>query len=462
MLENGPQTVHAVRDFNSSETQAFHDMTDPLRIGLAGLGTVGTSVLDQLTRNAGLIEARCGRPVVVTAVSARTKSKQRGDHDLSAYQWHDDPADMAKGDGIDVLVELIGGDNGPARDSVEAALKSGKHVVTANKALLAHHGADLARLADAAGVALNYEAAVAGAIPVIKTLRENLAGNEITRVFGILNGTCNYILTKMEAEERDFADVLKEAQDLGYAEADPTFDIGGFDTAHKLAVLTSLAFGTEVALDSIYIEGIEDITLADIHNAASLGYKFKLLGVANRTDDGIEQRVHPTLVPLGSPIADVNDAFNAVVLQGDFADTLFLEGRGAGGKPTSSSVVADICDIARGLRVPAFGMPAKDLKPFTRAQMRAHAGGYYVALEMRDRPGALASVAKAFADEGISIESVIQRGPAMSRMKAGADYAPFVLITHDTLESSLRTTLDKIEGQGHVAPGLRMVRIERL
>jgi homoserine dehydrogenase len=437
-------------------------MSEPLRIGIAGLGTVGTGVLDELARHRELIAARCGRAVEVTAVSARSKSKDRGGHDLSGLQWYDHPADMARVGKIDVLIELIGGDEGPARECVEEALKAGKHVVTANKALLARHGVALAKLADDAGVALNYEAAVAGAIPVIKTLRENLAGNRVDRVFGILNGTCNFILTKMENEGRDFDDVLKEAQELGYAEADPTFDIGGFDTAHKLAILTSLAFGTEVALDDMYIEGIEDITLADIRNAKSLGYKFKLLGVANRTEDGIEQRVHPTLVPIGSPIADVGDAFNAVVLEGDFSDTLFLEGRGAGGHPTASSVVADICDIARGIRLPVFGVAADQLMPFARARMRAHAGGYYVALEMRDRPGELAGVAKAFADEGISIESVIQRGPAVSRSKADADIAPFVLITHDTLESAMRTVMDQIEERGHVATRPRMVRIERL
>lgn len=437
-------------------------MSDPLRIGIAGLGTVGTGVLDELVRHGELIAARCGRAVKVTAVSARTRSKDRGGHDLGGYEWFDDPAGMAASADVDVVVELIGGDEGPARDCVEQALKAGKHVVTANKALLARHGVALAKMADDAGVALNYEAAVAGAIPVIKTLRENLAGNQVDRVFGILNGTCNFILTKMENEGRDFDDVLKEAQELGYAEADPTFDIGGFDTAHKLAILTSLAFGTEVALDDMYIEGIEDITLADIRNAKSLGYKFKLLGVANRTEDGIEQRVHPTLVPIGSPIADVGDAFNAVVLEGDFSDTLFLEGRGAGGHPTASSVVADICDIARGIRLPVFGVAADQLMPFSRARMRAHAGGYYVALEMRDRPGELAGVAKAFADEGISIESVIQRGPAVSRSKVDADIAPFVLITHDTLESAMRSVMEKIEERGHVATRPRMVRIERL
>ena len=437
-------------------------MSDPLRIGIAGLGTVGTGVLDAFSRHGELLAARCGRPVKVTAVSARTRSKTRGQHDISGIAWYDDAADMAANGDIDVLVELIGGEEGAARACVEAALKAGRHVVTANKALLAHHGVGLARLAEAGNVALNYEAAIAGAIPVVKTVRENLAGNSVSRLFGILNGTCNFILTKMEHEGRDFDEVLKEAQDLGYAEADPTFDIGGFDTAHKLAILTSLAFGTEVALDDMYIEGIEDITLADIRNAHSLGYKFKLLGVANRTEDGIEQRVHPALVPLGSPIADVNDTFNAVVLEGDFADTLFLEGRGAGGHPTASSVMADICDIARGTVLPVFGVPATGLMPFKRAAMRAHEGGYYVALDMFDRPGELAGVAKAFSDEGISIESVIQRGPTVSRSKAGADIAPFVLITHDTLESAMRAALDKIAAAKHVATHPRMVRIERL
>ena len=437
-------------------------MSKSLRVGIAGLGTVGTGVLDELARHGDLLSVRCGCAIEVTAVSARTKTKARGGHDLSKVLWFDNPVELAVSDRIDVLVELIGGDMGPAHDAVEAALKAGKHVVTANKALLAYHGVKLANLAEVSKVALNYEAAVAGAIPVIKTVRESLAGNSVSRMSGILNGTCNFILTKMEAEGRDFEDVLKEAQDLGYAEADPTFDIGGFDTAHKLAILTSLAFGTEVALDDMYIEGIEDISLADIRNAHSLGYKFKLLGVASQTADGIEQRVHPALVPLGSPIAEVGDAFNAVELQGDFSDTLFLEGRGAGGHPTASSVVADLCDIARGIVLPVFGVPAGQLKPFRRAAMRAHEGGYYVALDMLDRPGELAGVAKAFADEGISIESVIQRGPAVSRSRAGADIAPFVLITHNTLESAMRTALDKIEAAGHVAARPRMVRIERL
>ena len=289
-------------------------MTNALRLGIAGLGTVGTGVLDILAKHSALVASRGGKPVEVTGVSARHKGKARGGHDLSKLEWHDDPVALAKSAGIDVFIELIGGDSGPAKDAVEAAIAAGKHVITANKALLAHHGAALARAAEAKGVALNFEAAVAGGIPAIKVLREGLAGNAPKRVFGIMNGTCNYILTKMGEDGRSFADVLKEAQELGYAEADPTFDVGGFDTAHKLAVLTSLAFGTEVDLPAIKIEGIENVALADIRNAAELGYKIKLLGVAVNYDGGIEQRVHPTLIKRGSPVSETDDVFNAIVV----------------------------------------------------------------------------------------------------------------------------------------------------
>ena len=442
-------------------------MSQHLRLGIAGLGTVGTGVLDLVAQNASVIEARCGRGVTVTSVSARSRSASRGDHDISAFAWYDDPVEMARSADIDVLVELIGGEDGPAKAAVEAALNSGRHVVTANKALLAHHGTALAALAESSGVALNFEAAVAGGIPIVKTMRESLAGNQVRRVFGILNGTCNYILTQMEAEERDFEDVLKEAQELGYAEADPAFDIGGFDAAHKVACLTSLAFGTHVDFGSIYIEGIEHITLADIRNAGDLGYKIKLLGVAVETPDGIEQRVHPTLVPKNSPIADVDGVYNAVAVQADFADDLMLEGRGAGAHPTASSVVADICDIARGTVVPAFGVPASALKPYKRARMRAHEGGYYVSLDLFDRSGEVAAVASIFSDAGISIASIVQRGPAIASRVDGRgggqrETAPFILITHDTLESAMREALARIEDKGHAASRPRMIRIERL
>ncbi|MBI2717410.1 MAG: homoserine dehydrogenase [Rhizobiales bacterium] len=434
-------------------------MQKTLRLGLAGLGTVGGGVLELLARHAGLVTARAGKTVEVTAVSARDKMKKRA-HDISRLRWFDDSVALAKSDAIDVFVELMGGEGDPAKAAVEAALASAKPVVTANKALLAHHGAALARLAEAKGVALNFEASVAGGIPIIKTLREGLAGNRVGKLFGIMNGTCNYILTKMANEGRSFADVLKEAQALGYAEADPSFDVGGFDTAHKLAVLTSLAFGSEVDLASISIEGIEAITLADIGNASDMGYKIKLLGVAVAHAEGIEQRVHPTLVPKGSPVADTDGVFNAVVVKGDFAGDLMLEGRGAGAHPTASAVVADIVDIARGNWRPAFGVPAADLKPYRAAPTKAHEGGFYVALELHDRPGAVAAIARILADEKISIESIVQRGK--QEKDAPRATAPFILITHDTLETAMRAALSRIETDGHVASRPRMIRIERL
>jgi homoserine dehydrogenase len=434
-------------------------MKNHLRLGIAGLGTVGTGVLDIARKNASLLASRAGVPVEVTAVSARSNKKDRG-HDLSKLHWFDDPVKLAASKDIDVFIELIGGDTGPAKLAVEAAIAAGKHVVTANKALIAHHGTALAKAAEARGVSLSFEAAVAGGIPIIKVLKEGLAGNGIRKVFGIMNGTCNYILTKMGNEGRAFAEVLKEAQALGYAEADPTFDVGGFDTAHKLSILTALAFGTQVNVEDISIEGIEAITLDDIRNAAELGYKIKLLGVAVDHGNGIEQRVHPTLIPLGSPAADTDGVFNAVVVQGDFVGDLLLEGRGAGSHPTASAVVADVIDIARGLKTPAFGIPATKLKPYKSASPKAHQGGYYVALKLQDRPGAVASIAKILADNKISIESIVQRGKSdKDQMR---DTAQFTLITHDALQASITKALARIEADGHVAGKPRIIRIERL
>jgi homoserine dehydrogenase len=434
-------------------------MGNSLRIGIAGLGTVGCGVLDVISRHSDSLATRAGMTVAVTGVCARDPSRNRG-HDLSGIQWHGDPVALASSSEIDVFVELMGGEGNPAKSAVEAALANGKHVVTANKALLAHHGASLARLAEARGLALNFEASVAGGIPIVKTMRESLAGNGIGRVFGILNGTCNYILTKMANEGRSFAEVLKEAQSLGYAEADPTFDVGGFDTAHKLAILTSLAFGTEPDLKGIDIEGISAITLDDIRNAGDMGYKIKLLGVAVASAEGIEQRVHPTLVPKGSPVADTDGVFNAVVVRGDFVGDLMMEGRGAGAHPTASAVIADIVDIARGSIRPAFGIPARQLLPYRAAPERAHEGGFYVALELHDRPGAVAAIARILADENISIESIVQRGKREKDEERAT--APFILITHNTLETAMRTAISRIERDGHVAASPRMIRIERL
>ncbi len=442
-------------------------MSKPLRVGIAGLGTVGAGVIDMLTRNADLIEARCARKIEVVAVSARSRNRDRG-IDLGNYDWYDDCAELARAAEIDVFVELIGGEDGPAKAAVEAALGAGRHVVTANKAMLAYHGTELAHLAESTSVALNYEAAVAGGIPIVKTMRESFAGNRAERIYGILNGTCNYILTCMERDRADFAGVLKDAQDLGYAEADPTFDIGGFDAAHKLAILTSLAFGTEIDFGSVYVEGIENITAQDIQVAGELGYKIKLLGVALETDTGIEQRVHPTLVPAGSPIADVDGVFNAVAVTGDFLGDLMIEGQGAGAGATASSVVADIVDIAMGRIMPPLGRPASSLKPYTPARMRAHEGGYYVALDVHDRPGAFAEIAQRMAEQNISLKSIVQRGSNLGvdidtdlRQEPG-ETRSVVLITHDTLEKSIRDALSSIEKDGAITATPRMVRIERL
>jgi homoserine dehydrogenase len=435
-------------------------MTNALRLGIAGLGNVGVGVLDILKTHGELVATRAGVPVKVTAVSARSKGKTRGEHDLAGLEWFDNPVALAKSLNIDVFIELIGGDYGPAKEAVEAAIASGKHVITANKALLAHHGSALAKAAESKGVALYFEAAVAGGIPVIKALREGLVGNSIKKVFGIMNGTCNYILTKMASEGRSFADVLKEAQELGYAEADPTFDVGGFDTAHKLAVLTSLAFGTEVNLPSIRIEGIEAITLDDIHHAGELGYKIKLLGVAVSHEGGIEQRVHPTLIPKGTSVADTDGVFNAVVVKGDFVGDLMLEGRGAGSHPTASAVLSDIVDIARGNIRPSFGVPAKELKKFKAAPQKAHEGGFYVALELLDKPGAVAAISSILAEAKISIESIVQRGKTDKNQTRAT--ASFILITHDTLETSIKKAMERIEKDGHVAKAPRVIRIERL
>jgi len=442
---------------------------EPVRLGIAGLGTVGGGLLELLETNGSVMAQRAGRPITVTGVSARDRSKPRP-IDLSKVTWFDDPVKLAESDDIDIFVELIGGDSGPAREAVETALRRGRHVVTANKALLAHHGNTLARLAEEKGIALNFEAAVAGGIPIIKALRESLSGNRVDRVYGIMNGTSNFILTMMEQHQRSFADALAEAQRLGYAEADPTFDIGGFDTAHKLAILTAIAFGSEVNVDAISIEGITDITLEDITIAGELGYRIKLLGVAVNTPDGIVQRVHPALVPRVSPIADIHGAFNAVAVTGDFADDLFLSGRGAGARPTASSVAADIVDIARGLRLSPFGIPATSLKPYRAASAAPLKSCYYITMTLEDRPGSVAAVARHMADQDISLDSIIQRptqhlpvnGTGDGGRCESAPTRPVVLITHDTTEEAVRKAIRNIESDRHSVDRPRMIRIERI
>jgi homoserine dehydrogenase len=440
-------------------------MTEPLKLGLAGVGTVGGGVLQLLTEHGCTLAKRVGQPIEVVAVSARDRRKNR-DADISAFRFVADPVELARDPEINTFVELIGGESGVAKEAVETALRAGKNVVTANKALLAHHGPALAALAEKSSVALNFEGAVAGGIPIVKTIRESLQGNTISRVYGILNGTCNYILTLMLTEGRSFADVLKEAQVQGYAEADPTFDIGGFDTAHKLALLTTLAFGTRTSFESVYIEGIENITPADIEAADDLGYRIKLLGVASRTDGGMEQRVHPTMVPKHTAIASVDGVSNCVAIDGDFVGDIMLIGPGAGSGPTASSVVSDLIDIARGHVLPPFVTKAKDLKPYKKAEMRGHAGGYYIRLSVYDRTGAFAAIASRMAEQGISLESIVQRRrraelPGFRRQDAGSPQA-VVMITHQTTEAAIRKALGAIERDGHVEAKPQMIRIERL
>jgi len=437
-------------------------MSDALRIGVAGLGTVGASVLRILRDKAEMLTRQCGKQVVVTAVSARDRSRDRG-VDLSGIEWFDDSVELAKSANIDVLVELIGGDEGPAKSAVEAALRAGHHVVTANKALLAKHGVALAKIAEEKGVLLNFEAAVAGGIPVIKAMRESLTGNTVSRVYGIMNGTCNYILTRMWEEGISFEDCLADAQRLGYAEADPTFDIEGNDTAHKLALLTSLAFGTQIAADDIYLEGISNISLADIRAADELGYRIKLLGVAQKTDTGIEQRVHPTMVPTSSVIAQVHGVTNAVAIETDLLGELLLSGPGAGGNATASAVIGDIADIAKSRpgfqHGPVFGTPAKALQPYKRAKMRKHAGGYFIRLTVYDRIGAFAAIAKRMAENDISLESIVQRPLMDSDVSDGIKTV--ILVTHETTESAVKKSLEAILKDDHLVSKPQMIRIER-
>ena len=441
-------------------------MSQPLRLGVAGLGTVGGGLLRLLQAHGSRLAGVIGRDIVVAGVCARTRNKKR-EATFDNIPWFDEAERLAADPSIDVFVELIGGEDGPAKAAVEAALRARKHVVTANKALLARHGTELARLAEKHGVALNFEAAVAGGIPIIKTLREALAANRVRRVYGILNGTCNYILTQMQEEHRSFGDVLKEAQAKGYAEADPAFDIGGFDTAHKLALLTSLAFGTRVAFDQIHIEGIEGITQADIEAAEDLGYRIKLLGVALMTESGIEQRVHPAMVPTHSAIAEVSGVTNCVAVDSDFAGNVLLVGAGAGAGATASAVMGDILDIARGPSPAPFLVPAHKLEPYKRAKLGQHRGAYYVRLSVYDKPGAMAGIAGRMGEREVSLESIVQRRPRGAQIGIGARLepgapTPVILITHETTEEAIRAALSAIHRDGNVSEKPQMIRIEPL
>jgi homoserine dehydrogenase len=429
-------------------------MKPVLKIAIAGLGTVGGGTLQLLEKQAETIALRGGRRIVVGAVSARDRRRDRGIN-LSAVRWYEDAVAMAADPEIDVVVELIGGGDTALR-VIETALSNGKHVVTANKALMAEHGTRLAQQAEDAGLTLAFEAAVAGGIPIIKTLRESLAGNRLSRVYGILNGTSNYILTTMREGGREFGEVLAEAQKLGYAEADPSFDIDGVDAAHKLAILASVAFGRPVDLAGVYAEGIRHISRLDIDFAEELGYRIKLLGIARLTDHGLEQRVHPCMVKRGTPIAAVEGVFNAVVAEGDFVGRVVLEGRGAGAGPTASSVASDLVDIAAGRQVAPFGVPSASLATMPGAAMERHEGAYYIRLMVVDQPGVIADVAAALRDEHVSMESMIQRG------RAPGEAVPVVLTTHATVEAAMRRSLDRIAQMSSVLETPRMIRIEDL
>ena len=435
-------------------------MADSLRIGIAGLGTVGSSLVRILQQRSNELAITCGRAIEIIAVSARDRSRDRG-LDLNGITWFDTPEQMAKEAEIDVFVELVGGASGAAEDAVRAALSRGLHVVTANKALLAKHGVALATLAEDNGALLNFEAAVAGGIPVIKALRESLTGNHVSRIYGIMNGTCNYILTKMEKEGLSFEACLKEAQRLGYAEADPAFDIEGNDTAHKLAILTTLAFGSKIAADDIYLEGISNISIEDIQAAADLGYRIKLLGVALLTESGIEQRVHPTMVPLDSVIAQVDGVTNAVAIESDILGELLMVGPGAGGNATASAVLGDIADIAKSRpgaqQVPVLGRPAKALTEYRRAKMQSHEGGYFIRLTVKDRAGVFASIATRMAENGISLESIVQH----ARQHVAGAPQTIILVTHATMEESVRKAVAAIKSEEYLEKEPQVIRIER-
>jgi homoserine dehydrogenase len=437
-------------------------MATPLKVGLAGLGTVGASVVRLIGEQRAALTLRCGRPIEIVAVTARSRAKNRG-IDLKKIRWVKDPIALARDPGIDVFVELIGGAGDPAKRAVETALAAGKSVVTANKALLAAHGVKLAALAERNHVALNFEAAVAGGIPIVKTLREGLVGNKLARIYGILNGTCNYILTRMEREGLSFADCLKDAQRLGYAEADPAFDIEGHDTAQKLSILASLAFGIKVDPSAVYVEGISSIAPEDLSWADELGYRVKLLGVAVDTGKGIEQRVHPTMVPKDTAIAQVMGVTNAVTVDAHAVQAITLVGPGAGGMATASAVVADIGDIARGVRTPPFGRATDKLTISRKAPMQRHEGGYYIRLLARDRPGSAATIARRLAQQGISLESIVQRhaGTQGGSNPGKAAPVPVILITYATTEDAVRRALAAVRRDRVISGSPQVIRIEK-
>ncbi len=434
-------------------------MGKPFKVAIAGLGTVGAGVVKILTQNADIITQRAGRAIEIMAVSARDKNADRG-VDLSGFAWVDDARDLASYGDVDAVIELIGGDSGVAQELVSAALDNARHVVTANKALVAHHGYELAKAAEDNGVSIAYEAAVAGGIPVIKAMREGFAANNINAVYGILNGTCNYILTVMRESGRDFDEVLKDAQELGYAEADPAFDVEGVDAAHKLCILTSIAFGVKPDFTALQndgkVQGITKINANDIAYATEFGYRIKLLGIARNIDGKIMQMVEPCLVPTSSPMGGVEDVYNAVYVDADFVETSLLTGKGAGAGPTASSVVADIIDLARGINIPTFGVTADNLKNASLVDMGQTSSRYYLRFSVVDKAGVIAEISSILKDKNISIESLSQHG-AQSEKEV-----PIILITHETRHANMIEAVSLIEKLDICTESPCLMRIEEL
>ena len=426
-------------------------MTKPLRLGIAGLGTVGVGVIKIVQNKLSLLKARTGKQILISAVTAKSKTKDRG-IDLSSYQWERDPVSLANREDIDVFIELIGGHEGAAKEAVEIAISKGKNVVTANKALLAHHGHVLALKAEENGSILRFEAAVAGGIPVIKSLTEGLAGNSINRIMGVMNGTCNYILTRMESSGLSYEEVFSEANELGYLEADPNLDIGGIDAAHKLSILSSIAFGTEINFNGVELDGIDKITINDIHQAADMGFRIKLLGVSQMTSSGLEQRMSPCLVPTRSPLGQLEGGTNMIVIEGDQVGQIVLRGAGAGEGPTASAVVSDIADIARGISLATFGQPAKTLKKASSSKSQTPAP-YYLRMLLHDEPGALAKITKILSQFNVSIDRMRQYGHE-------DENAPVLIVTHEIKHEDLMTAIQELPNTQVLKAQPLAIRIE--
>ena len=434
---------------------------NPVRVGVIGLGTVGGGTVNVLRRNAGEIARRAGRSIVITKASARDLHRDRI-CDTKDFELTTDPFAIVSDPDIDIVVELIGGES-PAEELVVQAIKQGKHVVTANKALIALHGNEIFSLASRQGVMVAFEAAVAGGIPIIKAIREGLSGNRLEWLAGIINGTGNFILTEMREKGRDFVEVLSEAQDLGYAEVDPTFDVEGIDAAHKLTILASIAFGIPLQFDKVYTEGISRITRSDVAYAEALGYRIKHLGIARRTSKGIELRVHPTLIPERRLIANVNGVMNAIVVKGDAVGPTLYYGAGAGAEPTASAVVADIIDVVRTLtsdpenRVPHLAFQADALSDIPVLPMDEVETSYYLRLSAEDRPGVLADIARILANHNISIEALIQKEPL-----EGESHLPVIMLTHRVFEREMNNAVTEMEKLPTVNGLIKRIRMEAL